>query len=164
MAHIHTKPGEHDFTVSAFIVRTDLDEPKLIMHKHKKIGKWLQFGGHVELNEDPWQALTHEILEESGYEMDQLELIETTNWPKLSDYKTHPLPFSINTHPFSDNHYHTDLSYAFRTTENPNNSIMAGESANIKLFSREELNSLSDKAIFRNVKELGIFVLDKLIN
>jgi hypothetical protein len=49
MAHIHTEPGQHDFTASAFIIRLDrLDErgqPKLLLHKHKKLHKLLQFGG-----------------------------------------------------------------------------------------------------------------------
>jgi len=63
MAHIHTQPGQHDHTASAYIVRTDFDEPKIMLHLHRKIGKYLQFGGHVELHETPWQAVVHELRE-----------------------------------------------------------------------------------------------------
>jgi len=53
MSHIHTNPGEHDQTVSAFIIRTDTAEPELLLHVHKKLGVLLQPGGHIELNETP---------------------------------------------------------------------------------------------------------------
>lgn len=36
MSHIHTKPGQHDFTASAFIIRTDGTEPRAMVHMHKK--------------------------------------------------------------------------------------------------------------------------------
>ena len=164
MAHIHTKPGEHDLTVSAFIIRMDFDEPKLMMHLHKKLNKWLQFGGHVELNEDPWEALTHELLEESGYDMNQLSLIEVAHAPKLSEFKSHPIPFCINTHPFSDEHSHTDLAYAFTTDQSPQHTIGDNESKDIRLFTKAELTTLSNEEIFKNVREIGLFVFDNLIH
>lgn len=46
MAHIHTNPGEHDLTASAFIVRDDFAKPRLMLHMHKKLGVLLQPGGH----------------------------------------------------------------------------------------------------------------------
>src|SRR3954466_7704978 len=63
MPHIHHEPGQHDFTTSAFIVRTDRSEPQAVLHEHRKIGKLLQFGGHIELTESPWQALLREVRE-----------------------------------------------------------------------------------------------------
>lgn len=53
MPHIHTEPGQHDHTASAYIVRLDEAEPALILHRHKILGQYLQFGGHVELDENP---------------------------------------------------------------------------------------------------------------
>lgn len=163
MSHIHTQPGQYDFTVSAFIIRTDFDAPKIVLHRHKKLGKWLQFGGHVELNENPWEALTHEVLEESGYDMAQLELIEVAKGPNLSNDFSHPLPFCVNSHPFSDEHSHTDLAYAFRTNQAPNHKIAKGESTDVQYFSRDELASLPLTEIFQNVKEIGLFVFDNLL-
>jgi len=49
MSHIHTQPGQHDMTVSAFIVRQVDGEWKCLVHLHKKAGKLMQVGGHVEL-------------------------------------------------------------------------------------------------------------------
>lgn len=163
MAHIHTNPGEHDLTVSAFIVRTDFDEPKIMLHMHKKLGKWLQFGGHVELSENPWQALAHEILEESGYDMDQLKLIEIAESPAVGDATAHPIPFSVNTHAFSDTHDHIDLSYAFTNSEEPRHPINSQESDTFQCFSQEELIALPTELIPKNARLLCNFVLAKLI-
>src|SRR3954465_16018556 len=76
MPHIHTEPGQHDHTVSAYIFRTDFSEPKVMLHLHKKHGTYMQFGGHIELNENPWQAITHELREEAGYELDELFILQ----------------------------------------------------------------------------------------
>lgn len=38
MAHIHTKPGQHDLTASAYIIRDDGNEPVVLLHRHKKLG------------------------------------------------------------------------------------------------------------------------------
>mgnify|MGYP001683399595 FL=1 len=77
MPHIHNKPGQHDICVSGYIVKiTEGDEPRIILHKHRKLKMLLQFGGHVELDETPWQAVLREIAEESGYDKNQLKLLQ----------------------------------------------------------------------------------------
>ena len=79
MPHIHTEPDQHDMTVSAYIVRTDSAEPLCLVHMHRKIGKLAQIGGHIELNETPWQSIAHELEEESGYTLENatLEMLGT---------------------------------------------------------------------------------------
>lgn len=59
MPHIHRL---FDFVVSAFLVHKDA---VLLIH-HKRYNEWLPLGGHIEMNEDPEQALFREIREESG--------------------------------------------------------------------------------------------------
>ena len=160
MPHIHTKPGEHDFCASAFIIRLNEDEPRLLLHKHKKLGIYLQFGGHVELNENPWQALRHELLEESGYELGQLKLLQPPHSVRrLSGIIVHPLPVVLMTHNFDATHKHTDIEYAFTTTETPRHAISEAESKDVRAFSRAELE---DKAfpIPDNVREIGLFIFD----
>ena len=65
MAHIHDQPNQHDLTACAFIIRQVDGEWRCLVHMHKKLGKLLQIGGHVELHETPWQSVAHE-LRESG--------------------------------------------------------------------------------------------------
>lgn len=38
----------------------------VLLHRHKRLGTWLQPGGHVHAGEAPWTAATREVLEETG--------------------------------------------------------------------------------------------------
>jgi 8-oxo-dGTP pyrophosphatase MutT (NUDIX family) len=163
MPHIHTQPGQHDFTTSAYIIRLDLPEPAVILHKHKILKKWIQFGGHIELNETPWQAIAHEVLEESGYEMHQLRLLQPfTPALQLTDATLHPWPAATLTMRFSSDteHFHTDIANAFTTTALPEHPLGAGESQEIRLFTRNEVAALPDDDIPANVRNLCLCIFD----
>jgi 8-oxo-dGTP diphosphatase len=165
MSHIHTGPGEHDHTVTAFIVRTDGTEPKLLLHMHKKLGTLLPPGGHIELNETPWQAVLHEIIEESGYHLDQLRLLQpVVRLRALAGAVLHPQTVVHDTHVISASpHYHTDVSYAFVTNDDPMNHTHDGESADLRWHSLQELRDLDDAEIIENVRQIGEFVLTEVI-
>lgn len=49
---------------SCFVV--DLEKKELLMIYNKKLGKWLQPGGHIEKDETPLEAATREVFEETG--------------------------------------------------------------------------------------------------
>jgi 8-oxo-dGTP diphosphatase len=160
MSHIHTKPGQHDFTSSAFIVRLDGDKPKLLLHMHKLLGKLLQPGGHVELTENPWQAVLREITEETGYKLQQLKVLQPKDrLKKLNHADLHPMPVCQNTHNFSDTHKHTDSAYAFSADSLPAGKPASGESKKFNWVDIDELNKLSKDVIFENVREISIYVL-----
>ena len=161
MPHIHTGDGEHDHTASAYIIRTDFEEPKLILHLHKKLHKYIQFGGHIEVTETPWQAITHELLEETGYELSQLKLLQPYERIKsLTGAKLHPVPMYHNTHNFNETHFHTDIAYVFVTNEKPKHAIADTESSDLLLVSRSELIALRPEQTFESVREPGLFVFD----
>ena len=166
MPHLHTAPGQHDFTVSAYIIRLDTPEPTIMLHKHKLLGKYLQFGGHVELHENPWQALMHEISEESGYQPEQLKILQPpVRLAKLTDTTLHPQPLSIQTHPFGDiDHRHIDIAFAFITNEPPRDAIGEHESADIKTFTVTELAKFSNQEIIENVRETAVYVINELLS
>lgn len=155
MAHIHTKPGQHDHTASAFIIRTDFDEPKLMLHFHKKLGMYLQFGGHIELDETPWMAVSHEILEESGYDVADLKLLQPPQRLRsVSGVKLHPVPVSSGTYTFSDTHFHTDLAYAFIADTGPK---VKSETDEFIYVTRQEL---ATKVAYESVRDVGLFIFD----
>jgi ADP-ribose pyrophosphatase YjhB (NUDIX family) len=166
MSHLHTKPGQHDVTVSAYIIRTDRPVPVLLLHMHKKLKKYLQFGGHVEHHEDPWKAITHEVLEESGYDMSQLVLLQPQiRLKKVTDTKLHPIPVTLLTHDFPGlDHYHSDIAFAFITSQSPANTIADGESNEIREFTVEEITNLPKDEIFDNVREISLFILESILN
>ena len=167
MAHIHTNPGEHDPTASAFIIRTDTVEPKLLLHVHKKLGVLLQTGGHIEVTETPWQAVCHEITEETGYKLDQLKILQPpVRIKSLTGASLHPQPVVHNTHNFDPEgiHKHTDISYAFITEGDPQNRPDEGESVIFRWVDVAELRAIETNKIFENVREIGKFVLTEILS
>jgi len=161
MAHIHTEKGQHDLTVTAYIIRTDTPEPKALLHMHRKHNILLPVGGHVELNETPWQAVSHELAEESGYEFSQLRILQPPlRIKKISKVIQHPYPLSMNTHEVSVEHNHTDIEYGFVTTEDPKLAIGGTESADLRWVTKAELLALGPDMIFDNTKEIYKFMFD----
>lgn len=162
MPHIHDQPGQHDICVSGYIVKSKAgDIPRIILHRHRKLNMLLQFGGHVELNETPWQAVLREIAEESGYDKSQLRLLQPryNRLTSLPGVKLHPQPIAIHTYPAGGGHYHTDISYAFITSENPMHNIASGESDEVSLFSLSELKKLTSKQMYDNAKTIAMYTL-----
>ncbi len=165
MSHLHTKPGQHDLTASAYIVRTDGPEPVLLLHMHKKLNQYLQFGGHVEHHEDPWKAVSHEIVEESGYHMSQLKLLQPSlRLKSISNATLHPVPVTLLTHEFPGlDHFHSDVAFAFTTNEPPASDVEEGESTIMRNFTAAELRKLQKDEIPENVREIGLYVLDNIL-
>lgn len=164
MPHIHTGDHQHDLTVTAYIVRTDTLKPMALLHMHKKLKVLLPVGGHVELLETPWQAIAHELSEESGYKLSQLRILQPKSRIKsMSKTAHHPNPLSMNTHVIPSDHFHTDIEYAFITTSEPGLAIAAGESVDIRWISQADLNNVDPSEIFDNTKEIYNFIFDEAI-
>lgn len=147
MAHIHEKI---DFTASVFLVH----EGKVLMHFHTKTGRWLQPGGHVELDEDPNQAAIREAKEETGYD------VELVGGPQLAELADDPSdivpPRFLNRHRFNDTHEHIDFTYFARVI---GGSLAPEGDTEIRWFSREELDSLD---LFPSVRAYALAALDAL--
>lgn len=131
MPHIHEL---FDFTVSAYIVHSELD--RVLLVNHKKYNIWMQPGGHVELNEDPDQALFREIKEETGLD---ITVLSSNEGPAEEDLKTLYAPNFLQTHTAGpNNHRHIDLKY-LALAKSADIKLADREHNDIKWFSREEL-------------------------
>lgn len=168
MPHVHTGNGQHDLTISAFIINSETNS--LLLHQHKILGVWLQPGGHVELNENPWQALTHELAEETGYDITQLNVLQTSPViPGLVE-AVQPTPLVQRTHEFptttGNTHYHTDLAYGFVADNDYREALAEGESDVVEWFSAERLAALPDDSIVADTRTIGLYLLEnyKLFN
>lgn len=84
--------SDHHVTASAFV----LSSRGVILHVHKRLGIWVQPGGHVDPGEDPVAAARRETLEETGLEA------EHTDPPTLLHVDVHAGPRG---------HTHYDLRY-----------------------------------------------------
>ncbi len=165
MPHIHTGKNEHDFTVTAYIVRLDQDEPRALVHMHRKLHKLLPIGGHVELLETPWQAVAHELKEESGYLLTQLSILQPKSRLKqLTKVDIHPYPLSMNTHDIPEDHYHTDIEYGFVATADPEGAINEGESNDLRWLTLEELQITPKNMLFANTLEVYEFMINTALN
>ncbi len=144
MPHIHTKPGQHDLTTTAFIIRKQGEQMFGLVHKHKKLGLLLPVGGHVELHETPWAAVVHEVSEESGYDIAQLKVLQPVDRIRTMDgVKTHPVPLFLQTHEFKKdaNHFHVDIGFLFVATDVPASLPGEGESSELLWLTNDEINA-----------------------
>ena len=141
MPHLNTGPGEHDLTASAIILRTVRGRTHVLLHRHRRLGMLMQPGGHVERVEDPWAAVAHELREESGYELEQLMLLQPAHRLERSEgVLVLPQPLSLTVHPIGADHIHTDLVYAFVTQEDPAGRPGEGESQELLWLPVDELD------------------------
>lgn len=164
MAHIHTTDSQHDLTVTAYIARLDTNEPKVLLHMHRKLNMLLPIGGHVELLETPWQAVAHELTEESGYTLSQLRILQPkSRINTMPGVVQHPYPIAFNTHEIPEKHFHTDISYAFTTLNDPEMETESGESLDLRWLSSEELDRLTDADIHENVRSVYHFIINEAL-
>ena len=166
MPHIHTMPNQHDHTVTAYIVRIDDGEPRVLLHRHKYLGKLLPLGGHIELDETPWVALLREIEEESGYDASQLMILQPPLRIRQEDIlgvTLHPQPLVMNTHKIISGHYHSDAGYALLTHELPVRSPVGGESTDIRWLTRRELIALPSEDIRPNTRNTYMALIDSFL-
>lgn len=103
MAHIHEKI---DFTAEVFIVYND----KVLLRKHDKYKIWLSVGGHIELDEDPNQAVIREAKEEVGLDIELWDGNQRFRGIEQGNKQLIP-PISLNRHYVNDSHEHVSMIY-----------------------------------------------------
>jgi 8-oxo-dGTP diphosphatase len=167
MPHIHTEPGQIDQTVTGYIMLRRVNEPlRLLMHVHRKLGVLLPVGGHVELTETHWQAIAHEITEESGYTLDELSVMQPPLRVRhIGKSVVHPQPVLVNTHTFGPNsdHYHSDLVFLFLATDEPAGEPAAGESTDTRWLTRDQVAASSLPEMYEDTQGTALQLFDDFI-
>ncbi len=128
MPHIHEN---YDFVVTFFIVF----QGKVLLVNHPRYGVWIAPGGHIELDEDPEQALYREIEEETGLKVQIL-----SDKPELntSSIKAILKPNYVDVHEANPPHKHIALIY-FGRSQSPDYRL-SDEHTDMKWFTPEELD------------------------
>lgn len=77
-------------------------ENKVLLIKHKKLGMWLNPGGHIEPNELPHQAAEREFFEETGIRVKAVDVVGLDD-QTITEFL--PNPISTNLHWISKENY-----------------------------------------------------------
>jgi 8-oxo-dGTP pyrophosphatase MutT (NUDIX family) len=126
--HIHEK---YDFVVAFYIVHGD----KVLLVNHPKYGMWLPPGGHIELDEDPEEALYREAKEETGLDID---LLSTETRKNFSDTKSIVAPSYIDVHEANPPHKHICLVYFVSSKSNKH--VLSSEHTDMQWLGQEDLD------------------------
>lgn len=116
------------FTGSALVVSHD--GRRALLHHHRNLGRWQQFGGHCDGDEDVLRVAQREALEESGVE----GLVVASRAP--FDLDIHEIP--ANAKKNEPVHFHYDVRYVLIA---PEGAIFkqSEESLELKWFTPDEM-------------------------
>ena len=103
--HPPIEPGRvlRHFTVAVFVVHAG----RVLLHFHRKLGKWLPPGGHIEDDELPDEAAVREVLEETGI---RARLVGGRGLP-IEEPRQLVVPAGIQVENIYAGHQHVDLVY-----------------------------------------------------
>ncbi len=126
------------FTGSALVVSAD--GSRALLNHHRKLDRWLHFGGHCDGDEDILRVAQREALEECGIP----GLILASARP--FDLDIHPIP-ARGTEP---DHWHYDVNFVLIAPEGAKEAI-SDESVELRWFTPEEMLALPLSESMRRV-------------
>lgn len=132
MPHIHDLI---DFTAEAFIVHKN----KVLLRKHDKYKIWLAVGGHIDLHEEPNEAVIREVKEEVGL---NVKLFWKGSYPLVQrdQYKELIPPEFMNIHKINEIHKHIGMVYFAASDTDKIVESEEEKSEECKWFTKEELD------------------------
>jgi len=103
---------------------------RVLLHRHKRLARWLQPGGHLDAGELPWQAAVRETCEETGL---------TARHPGAGERLIH-----VNVHEGPRGHVHLDLRYLLLASSDDAFAPGPGESRDVAWCTVEEVRRRAD--------------------
>jgi 8-oxo-dGTP pyrophosphatase MutT (NUDIX family) len=115
-------------TASAIVV----GQRGVVLHRHRRLHRWLQPGGHLEPGEWPADAAERECVEETG-----LPVAHPVGGPVLAH---------VDVHTAAQDHVHLDLRYLLWSPDLPP-APGPGESQEVEWFTWESALEMADDAL-----------------
>lgn len=126
------RPGH--ITASAWIVSAD--GGRCLLTLHRKLGRWLQLGGHVDGEVHVERAALREASEESG--MGQFTLVRWRDQLTPLDLDVHPIPARFD----EPEHLHWDVRFLLRAAPGQQ-LVLSSESSDLRWFDVGELRAVT---------------------
>ena len=104
----------------------------VVLHLHKRLGIWLQPGGHIDDGETPWDAALREAREETGL--------------KVRHPASGPLLVHVDVHPGPRGHTHLDLRYLLEA-DDAEPAPPPDESQDVRWFSWDDAIAVADSGL-----------------
>lgn len=150
-----TQPGEKHCAASVYILTREEPKRVLLVH-HNKFKKWLAPGGHVEQEENPYEAAIREVREETGLDIAAHlpPLVDIDGSARYLPLPTYFLEEDIPAFGNTPAHVHIDFIY---TVEIPHAEVVhdANESLGIGWFTYDEMLELETfEDVRTSLKEL----------
>jgi 8-oxo-dGTP pyrophosphatase MutT (NUDIX family) len=129
--------GPTHVTGSALILRPE----GILLHRHKRLGIWVQPGGHLEPGEFPWDAARREGEEETG-----LRLSWPGSGPEGGIAGAPPLAH-LDVHAGGQGHTHLDLRYVLAVVGPQAPAPPVSESQAVRWFAWSEAAAIADAGL-----------------
>lgn len=115
--------------------------PGTVLHRHKRIGIWMQPGGHLDPGEQPWEAALRETREETGLPVSHPD----GGTPRMVHIDAHP----------AGEHFHLDLRYLL-LSEDAKPAPGVGESKDVRWFSWQDAIAIADEALVDALRRVAV--------
>jgi len=136
-----------DFVASVYIVNNG----KVLMVHHKKMGMWLPPGGHIDGIELPTECAVREAKEEAGVDIELIGQEEDFDRVKVMIH-----PKTVQLEDIEPGHQHIDMIY-FAKLKDENQEIKNDDEGinEVKWFSKEELEEVPELVKIQAIKAIG---------
>ena len=145
LVHEHTdcfertcRPGH--ITAAAWILSTD--RRRALLTHHRKLGRWLQLGGHADGQWHVEEVALREAREESGLAQFEIVPIHGTLMPFDLDVHVIPARYDAHGRMIEDAHEHHDIRFLFIAQGSDEISV-SEESHDVKWCTPDEVHQLS---------------------
>ncbi len=135
-----------------------IDKGKLLMLEHRKIGKWLPPGGHVEPGEFPDEAALREIKEETGLDVEIIGDDRIMHTDSLSHTLREPFAIVYEDVPYKTGPMHTHFDMVYVVKVKGGSLGGNNESTGLKWMDSKEIGMLDT---LPNVKAVALAALKK---
>ncbi len=149
-------PGH--FTASAFLLNPQKDS--IVLTLHKKLGKWLQLGGHADGEYYLEKVALKEAQEESG-----VNLISPLYFSPIEDLNHQPIPIDFDIHEIpssskNPSHLHYDVRFAFVASQTK--LTISSESNDLQWAPLNQISNFTkEKNILRCLWKLKLLMANK---